>query len=97
MDLKNLGCERRKTYNENHIPNISENLIIHFIRGYFDGDGCVCISNKTKHYKDKLYEYTYLTVNIVSKTKTILEEIKDFLLNYNIITLITYFPIKRIF
>ena len=31
-------------------PNISENLIPHFIRGYFDGDGFVSV---TKYLKDK--------------------------------------------
>ena len=30
------------------LPNIEESLIRHFIRGYFDGDGCISI-NKDKH------------------------------------------------
>ena len=38
-DLSNFGFGQNKTYNELHIPNISEDLIRHFLRGYFDGEG----------------------------------------------------------
>ena len=48
-NLKSLGVIPRKSlvlkFPENIIPN---NLIRHFIRGYFDGDGCISI------YKNKL-------------------------------------------
>ena len=41
-DIISHGCVPNKTYNINHIPiGIPENLIRHFIRGYFDGDGCI--------------------------------------------------------
>lgn len=39
--LEKLGMSNKK-----HIPNIPEHLIHHFIRGVFDGDGCVSISNR---------------------------------------------------
>lgn len=39
-DLYKFGITNDKTYNF-HIPNIPENLMKHFVRGYFDGDGCV--------------------------------------------------------
>lgn len=39
-DLKALGCHPHKT-THTEIPDIAEELIPHFIRGYFDGDGCV--------------------------------------------------------
>ena len=38
--LNNLGCTPNKSLTLK-FPNISENLIRHFIRGYFDGDGCI--------------------------------------------------------
>ena len=38
-DLVNLGIGYTKSYSELHIPTIPNNLIRHFIRGYFDGDG----------------------------------------------------------
>lgn len=55
-DLCNLGCYPRKTYLENHIPDIPEGLKIHFIRGYFDGDGCACnYLKKTCYLNKKIY------------------------------------------
>ena len=38
--LNTLGCVRAKTFTIK-FPLIKENLISHFIRGYFDGDGCL--------------------------------------------------------
>ena len=38
--LNNLGCTPRKSLTL-QFPNISEKLEIPFIRGYFDGDGCL--------------------------------------------------------
>ena len=44
--LKNLGFSNDKSY-DFHIPNVPENLIRHYMRGYFDGDGCFCFTNKS--------------------------------------------------
>jgi hypothetical protein len=52
-DLISKGVIPRKTYNDlddifNYIP---DNLINHFVRGYFDGDGCIYTTKeKTKNY-----------------------------------------------
>ena len=40
-DLVSLGIGYNKSYSDLHIPKISQELIRHFIRGYFDGDGCI--------------------------------------------------------
>ena len=45
-DLDKLGCVKAKSLilkfpTEEQVPN---HLISHFIRGYFDGDGCCCVS-----------------------------------------------------
>ena len=45
-DLISKGCVSKKS-KVIEFPNISENLLCHFIRGYFDGDGCVSYSNQT--------------------------------------------------
>lgn len=45
--LKNLGVVERKTFTLNKLPNIPNNLLRHFIRGYFDGDGSL------SYYKTK--------------------------------------------
>ena len=50
-DLLECGVEERKTYsNTTHIlDSIPKNLICHFVRGYFDGDGSItCQSNNTR-------------------------------------------------
>ena len=34
-----------------HIPNIDNNLFRHWLRGYFDGDGCISYCKERKNYK----------------------------------------------
>lgn len=47
--LFDLGCVNNKTF-KIIFPNIEPNLIKHFVRGYFDGDGCISkIKNKWYH------------------------------------------------
>jgi len=43
-----LGCGKRKTYTL-RFPNIKEEFYSHFIRGFFDGDGCI-IKTKSGYY-----------------------------------------------
>lgn len=43
-DLVKLGIGYNKTRNGWILPNIPKELIRHFIRGYFDGDGCISCS-----------------------------------------------------
>lgn len=40
-DLERLGFSNKAS-----MPEIGSNLIPHFIRGYFDGDGCISISSR---------------------------------------------------
>lgn len=40
-DLNRHGCIRNKSHILQFPPNIPDNLINHFIRGVFDGDGCI--------------------------------------------------------
>lgn len=59
--LEELGCWARKSLNlefptENQVP---PHLIRHFIRGYFDGDGCIC------HWQNK-QGWTVISACIVS-------------------------------
>lgn len=39
-DLRSIGCSERKTHTLK-FPSLDEYLIPHFVRGYFDGDGCI--------------------------------------------------------
>lgn len=74
-DLNNLNYGYKKTYSNLTLPNISEDLIRHFIRGYFDGDGC--ITGWMCHEKMKADRVRY-SFDICGKTKSILENIFDY-------------------
>lgn len=93
-DLIQLGVCERKTYEELHIPKMPYYLIKHFIRGYFDGDGCFTwcasapnLSNREKNWRIKM------AWQIFSKTKTILTEFQQWFYENGIKLNITY--IKR--
>lgn len=64
--LANLGCIEGKTYLL-EFPQIEERFYSHFIRGYFDGDGCISITNR----KDRKNNYNY-QFNIVGKESFLL-------------------------
>ena len=72
--LNDYGCTPRKS-NTLLFPNIdifkNESLIIPFIRGYFDGDGC--LTNTKEHPK----------VSFLG-TEQFLTKIKNYLFNYSI-------------
>lgn len=54
------------------IPDIPKELIKHFIRGFFDGDGCI-------YKQDK-----YLNCSMCSSSKKIIHQLKDILESLNI-------------
>lgn len=56
-DLIKLGCTSKKTFDikfpsEDFVPN---NLVRHFIRGYFDGDGSLSYSVRKAKYGERLH------------------------------------------
>ena len=79
-DLSNLGFGQNKTYKELHIPKIPKNLVRHFLRGYFDGDGSFigCVRKPNSNNREKNYRVSR-AFNIDSKTKSILEDIQKYL------------------
>lgn len=64
LDLNKHGCVQNKSL-VLQFPTISNSLISHFIRGYFDGDGSVFIINK-KNYNKTNSIYTSLGISICS-------------------------------
>jgi len=74
-DLKQYGIIPRKTGKE-QIKNIPKEYYPDFIRGYFDGDGC--ISNNKIIYKNKIYEYK--SFRLCSASKGFLRQIQDILI-----------------
>ena len=80
-DLVSLGYGYNKTYSNLILPKISDNLIIHFIRGYFDGDGCITKwIAKEKNKKDRIR----CKVDFSNKNNSFLKEIQSFLLKNDI-------------
>lgn len=51
--LENIGCFRNKTSVGMNFPNLPIELIPHFIRGFFDGDGCINIKKDIYRGKNK--------------------------------------------
>ena len=87
-DIINCGFGYRKTYCENFLPNIDANLVRHFIRGYFDGDGCIT-GNYCKaipHHNERIRMY----FQIDFKTKSLACEMNDWFNNNGILTHIIY-------
>ena len=46
--LADKGFTKNKSY-DFHIPTLRKDLIKHYVRGYFDGDGCFTFTNKSFH------------------------------------------------
>lgn len=78
-DLVNLGFGYNKTYVDLKLPKIDDKFIRHFIRGYFDGDGTIsyyyCKPDPKWHKNERIRGYA----SICGKTKTMIEEINNFL------------------
>ena len=81
-DLIKLGCTPRKSLTIT-FPNseiVPENLLSHFVRGYFDGDGCVSYNHDniayvinfvgTKNFLDGIYETVSKEIDITRTTMT---------------------------
>lgn len=74
-DLIKIGFPYNKSYYNIKIPNINKDLVRHFIRGYFDGDGCITGWLSIEKGKKDRVRYSF---DICSKQKAILYDIIDF-------------------
>lgn len=68
-DLISHGCIPNKTFYIT-VPNIDKSLINHFIRGFFDGDGCICTASKKRKT---------LGINFCSASEAFLSELREHL------------------
>lgn len=72
IDLSKFGIKQGKSYNA-YFPDIPEEFHSHFIRGVFDGDGCICYSENRRNIFD------------ICGNQELIEEIKNCLMrNCNI-------------
>ena len=72
-DLRNIGLYPGKSTTMESFPEIDSDLVNHFIRGYFDGDGSVYEQRSTSYHKDKMYEYQRNIVSIIGTYKFLME------------------------
>lgn len=85
--LENLGLGKNKTYLSKSIKNIvPRELMWDFIRGYWDGDGCISSSNVIKNVKETSYNYINIGFTIISKDPDILNEMNEFFMEEGINT-----------
>jgi intein/homing endonuclease len=79
-DLIKLGCTPKKSLTLKFPEFLSEDLVNHFIRGYFDGDGSISISNKngrllstsllgTKEFLTSIIEILNIDIKSLKKDK----------------------------
>lgn len=86
-DLIKLGCTTKKSLTL-EFPNsdiVPIGLLSHFIRGYFDGDGCIHYSER--NYIDKRNNKEYVNKQLITSlvgTSNFLEELLSILKNANI-------------
>lgn len=77
-DLISHGCIPNKSWLIDKIPDMNEALKIHFVRGFFDGDGCISYANKRK---DDTYN---VSINITGNEKMLKSIVKYFNTNINL-------------
>lgn len=62
QDLSKLGCTPKKSFTIKFPKDIIQSdMMRHFIRGYFDGDGCICLANSNKPVVDITSNEEFLT------------------------------------
>lgn len=75
--LFNLGCVNNKTFKIT-LPELNDEIMCHFIRGYFDGDGGI---SKIKGKWDKVS---------IAGNQNFIESLKQYLLEYDISKIYIY-------
>jgi len=78
-DVKKHGCLPRKTGNSS-IPKLKKELIPHFIRGYFDGDGSLSVYDYVNKKKNGKEYHEVRGEFAITSDKNILLEIQNILM-----------------
>lgn len=82
-----LGYGYKKTYLNIELPKLEDELLIHFIRGYFDGDGSFSGNVRIDPGKSPR---KVMKFSIFGKNRLIFDQIQQFFLKYDINTNIYY-------
>lgn len=78
-DLVSHGCVPAKSFTI-RFPELREDLIPHFVRGYFDGDGCFCKDSNSRNVA---------SVNFCSASEQFLQDMRTILYQHSIQSYIT--------
>lgn len=76
--LRKIGLYPNKSLSIDKIPNIPKPLLRHFLRGYFDGDGSITITESVNVIKGKEYRYPKLLMTIIATEGMILDIVNTF-------------------
>lgn len=74
--LANLGCVQAKTFKVVFPNYLNEEMIPHFLRGYFDGDGCISYSFAKR---DNFFGNSFLSVITITSTEEFCLYIKNYI------------------
>lgn len=77
-DLQNLGMLPNKMATRNKLPDINLDLMRHFVRGYFDGDGSISNANSINIVKGIMYSYPKKVFAVIA-TEPMCRELAGFL------------------
>lgn len=70
-NLRKLGIDNKKTGTE-VLPTLPSNMYSHYIRGFFDGNGCIYFGTKNTHHSFSLASGSYkLLYSIKSKLNSL--------------------------
>jgi hypothetical protein len=85
--LVDLNYGYNKTYDNLRLPKLSDDLMVHFIRGFFDGDGSISVYvAKEKGKKDRVR----CSMSLCAKNNSILDDISKFFSKFKIKTNVNY-------
>ena len=72
-DLKSIGVTPNKSKTVEFPSGLPDECLRHFVRGYFDGDGCVCFRKMKGKIKELIVKK--LTIIFTCGNKSFLEEL----------------------
>jgi len=81
--LLDIGITERKSSIVS-MPKLPRNLMRHFIRGYFDGDGSVYINRTSTYYNGIKKNYIYTNISFTTGSNVFAEQLKLVLSLFNI-------------
>ena len=77
-NLRKFGIYPNRKIEMKDFPSIPTNLIRHFLRGYFDGDGTIMKSKSITKKNNKIYQYDRLVFSMIASLDFIYSILKKF-------------------